>query len=152
MIMSKNAWLLLSGIGGCALVVLALFRLPASAQQPGETLLPKHAVWNYKSDRMLDGKLGADAAGGPYQITVVNNRITMRPTDPDWVNQVLFTGEIVPGIEGKAPAVFLRQDNQDIKGYVSFHSGQLVEKGRIVGTWFNNRGESGDFELVFEKE
>jgi hypothetical protein len=51
-----------------------------------------------------------------------------------------------------APAVFLRQENQDIMGYTSFHVGNLVDKGRIVGSWANNRGESADFELVFVKE
>jgi len=136
----------------CVLAFLALDPFSVRAQPPEHSLLPRHAIWNYKCDRTVDGKLGDDATGGPYHVTVINNHITMRPTDPDWENKVVLTGEIVPGIEGKPPAFFLRQDNHDIKGYVSFHNGQLVERGRIVGTWFNNRGESGDYELVFDKE
>ena len=47
---------------------------------------------------------------------------------------------------------FLRQDNLNIKGYVAFFSGKLVEKGRVVGTYYHSLGGSGDFEMVLQKK
>ena len=37
-------------------------------------------------------------------------------------------------------------------GYVCRHVGRAGDDGRIVGTWFDNRGMSGDFELVPERK
>lgn len=40
---------------------------------------------------------------------------------------------------------------QDAPGFVAFYSGKLVKKGRIVGTFHNTGGQSGDFEMVLVK-
>jgi hypothetical protein len=53
-------------------------------------------------------------------------------------------------VEGKPSIVFLRQDGP--KGLVCFYTGKLSEDGKITGTWFDNRGSSGDFEMAVEKK
>jgi hypothetical protein len=109
-------------------------------------------VWELRYDFKVDGELKDENETKPrWRIAVVNNHITgvQAETKEGDTNIHRLTGEVV---DGETPAVFLRQDGQQPKGYVSFHTGLRVDEGRIVGTWYDTRGKSGDFELTVVKK
>ena len=56
-----------------------------------------------------------------------------------------IAGEIVGG---GPPILQLRQDGP--RGLVCYYAGRRVGPTQIVGTWYDNRGGSGDFEMVAE--
>ena len=56
---------------------------------------------------------------------------------------------LFPLMRMKPAILFLRQDGP--KGLVCFYSGKQLDDGRFAGTWFDNRGSSGDFELIEQK-
>lgn len=128
-----------------ASVLLAPFSgLPPAARGQGEAaLLPAEGAWKMRFDYRLDGELkdAKDRGGAPLRLKVDKGHITCRD------GKFSFTGEVVAG---KVPIINLRQDGPD--GFVSFYTGKLVKKGRIVGTWYNTIDRSGDFELVLQEK
>jgi len=116
---------------------------------PAEKRLLPDGIWRIRYDRKLDGKLSDDEPiAGRWQFTVINNQITGISAKPEERKLNRSSGEIVPG---KPPIVFWRMDSLGVKGYVWFSCGRLVEEGKIVGTWYDTNGASGDFEFVFER-
>jgi hypothetical protein len=99
-------------------------------------------------DAKLDGQLSdKDAGEVRWRCAVRNNRYSgslagLKENDP---TDHRLAGEIV---DGKPAILFLRQDGP--KGLVCFYTGKRSEAGTFVGTWFDNRGKSGDFELTVE--
>jgi hypothetical protein len=101
-------------------------------------------------DSKLDGKLEDKSHGEVrWRIALRNNRLTggladAKEKDP---SDHRLAGELA---EGKPPILFMRQDGP--KGLVCYYSGKRVAENRIAGTWFDNRGNSGDFELALERK
>jgi len=101
-------------------------------------------------DSKLDGEVtGKPADAVRWALTVRNDRISgsladMKPGDP---KDHRVAGEIVAG---KPPIMLLRQDGPN--GLVCYYTGRRVEAEKVVGTWFDNRGSAGDFEMTMEKK
>ena len=128
--------------------VCSIFPLTARCQESPKPLLPQEAVWKMRYDAKLDGEIHAkDGEAVRWKFAVRNNRIGgnlagLKDGDP---SDHRIAGEVV---EGKPAIVSLRQDGP--KGLVCFYTGKLTADGRIEGTWFDNRGTAGDFELQVE--
>ena len=123
---------------------------PAAAEDAPKPLLPAEAVWVMRYDAKLDGEVtGLPADAVRWAFTVRNDRVSggladLKPADP---TDHRIAGEVVPG---GPPIVLLRQDGP--KGLVCYYTGRRVDADRVVGTWFDNRGKAGDFEMVVEKK
>jgi hypothetical protein len=137
------------------LILLSIFVSPNSfshtlADEAPSPLLPAEAVWVMHYDDKLDGELHAKPGGEVrWKLSVRNDRVAgsladVKETDPK--NHHL-AGEIVAG---NPPILSLRQDGP--KGLTCFYTGKRVAADRITGTWFDNRGSAGDFELALEKK
>jgi hypothetical protein len=63
-------------------------------------------------------------------------------------NDSTFSGEVMA--HGK-PLLILRQEHKERDGYVVIHTGQLVGENHYRGVWYDNVGQSGDFELKHSK-
>lgn len=100
--------------------------------------LPSLSHWKLHFDAMLDGVVIAGQAPVPWEVVAQNNRIHVEG-GTHWV----VNGELV---DAKCPVVTLRQDGA--KGFVAIYAGKRTADGNICGTWFNTKGESGDFELT----
>ncbi len=119
------------------------------ADDPPRTSLPGDSVWVMKYDDKLDGEVkpkpGSDVR---WRISVRNDRLSgnladSKESDP---KDHRLSGEVVAG---KTPLVHLRQDGPN--GLTCYYTGKLVND-RIVGTWYDNRGSAGDFEMAVEKK
>jgi hypothetical protein len=128
-------------------IVVCCFSAWAGGQPP----LTPDGVWKMRYDAKLDGQVLAEAKGDVGEVrwrcAVRNNRVSgslagLKENDP---SDHRLAGEIV---DGKPAILFLRQDGP--RGLVCFYTGKRSESGSFVGTWFDNRGKSGDFELVIE--
>jgi hypothetical protein len=101
-------------------------------------------------DDKLDGEVKPKPGGEvKWRLSVRNDRITgsldgRKEGDP---TDHKLAGEVVTG---NPPIVSLRQDGP--KGLVCYYTGKRIDAERIVGTWYDNRGASGDFEFVVEKK
>jgi hypothetical protein len=147
-----KARLLVCLLAACALSGAAFRQPPAQEKADDKSLLPADAVWELRYDFKVDGELKDVNETKPrWRIVVVNNRITgvLADAKEGDTNMHRLTGEVVGG---ETPVVFLRQDGQKPRGYVGFHTGLRVEEGRVVGTWYDTRGTSGDFELAIVKK
>ena len=137
------------GMGGTGFLTFALFSAVVSAQEPVPPLLPGHAVWVMKYDTKLDGtvqtKPGSEVR---WELTVRNDRISGRLAGlkKGEVSGHQLSGEIAAG---KPSIITLRQDGP--RGLVCYYTGQRLANDRIIGTWYDNRGSSGDFEWLVEK-
>jgi hypothetical protein len=112
--------------------------------------MPSDAVWVMKYDDKLDGevnaKLGRDIR---WRIAMRNDRVAgcladLKEGDPQ---DHKLAGEVATG---KSPIVHIRQDGPG--GLTCYYTGKFVGADRVVGTWFDNRGGSGDFEMSVEKK
>ncbi len=122
------------------------------AQEPKDTgLLPGNAVWVRRLDTKLDGKLQGEIAAEEWRVIVKNDKLSGHPLEGK-KSRAELSGEVVDGQGDSPPVVHWRQDNSNIKGYTQVFSGHRVEVGRIVGTWYDTDGRSGDFELVLQKK
>lgn len=127
------------------------FWLRQEALPPGvaPASFPASAVWKCEFDRELDGTLNADQSL-ELLLESANRRLTGRQRtqrDAENADRSLFAGEI---IAGSPPLVTLRQD--DPSGYTAVYTGRLAEGGRIVGSYADNRGTSGDWSLTLATE
>lgn len=102
--------------------------------------LPASSQWKLHFDATLDGVVVSQQAAVPWEVATQNNRIHVEG-GATWV----VNGELV---DAKCPLVTLRQDGA--KGFVAIYAGKRTEDGNITGTWFNTKGESGDFKLTRE--
>ena len=133
-----------------AVVAILIVRIPSaiSHDEPSAPLL-REAVWSMRYDSKLDGEVtGKPADAVRWALTVRNDRISgslagMKPGDPA---DHRVAGEIVAG---KPPIMLLRQDGPN--GLVCYYTGRRVEESKVIGTWFDNRGSAGDFEMVLER-
>lgn len=117
--------------------------------EPAPPLLPAESVWVMRYDDKVDGEVHAKPGGEVrWQISVRNDRVSgslAGKKEADAANHHLC-GEIAAG---SPPIVSLRQDGP--KGLVCYYVGKRTAADRIVGTWYDNRGGSGDFEFAIEK-
>jgi hypothetical protein len=132
------------------LLLLAPQHIARTADETPQPLLPAEAVWVMNYDDKIDGELHAKAGNEVrWKLSVRNDRITGNLADKkdnDPTNHRL-AGEIAAG---KPPILTLRQDGP--KGLVCYYTGKRVAADRIVGTWYDNRGGSGDFEFTVENK
>lgn len=132
------------------LTVASLSAGSRSADEPAKPLLPAEAVWVMQYDDKLDGEVHPKPGGEVrWKLSVRNDRIAgslAGTKDADPANHHL-AGEIATG---SPPIVSLRQDGP--RGLVCYYTGKRVAADRIVGTWYDNRGGSGDFEFNIEKK
>jgi hypothetical protein len=133
------------------LFAILLIRLETAVpQDDAKALMPHDAVWSMRYDSKLDGEVtGKPADAVRWALTVRNDRISgslagLKPGDPA---DHRVAGEIVAG---KPPILLLRQDGPN--GLVCYYTGRRVEEGKVIGTWFDNRGAAGDFEMTVEKK
>jgi hypothetical protein len=119
----------------------------ARDEAPVEEQVPS-GVWKLEVRDRVDGELQGEARSVPLRFRVIRNRVSGHPAD-DEPDRARLTGEVVVG---KATVVTWRQDNSNIEGYSSFCTGRVVENGKIVGTWHDTEGQSGDFVLSFQKK
>jgi hypothetical protein len=121
----------------------------AGAEDPPAPLIPTESVWVMRYDDKLDGEVKATPGGGVrWKLSARNDRLSgslagRRDADP---TDHRLSGEVVAG---QPPIVALRQDGP--LGLVAYYTGKRVAVDRIVGTWYDNRGGSGDFEFTVEK-
>jgi hypothetical protein len=131
-----------------ALLLLTQTLVLGGPEEP-KPALPVEAVWVMKYDIKLNGELNAKPGGEVrWRISSRNDRLSgslaeMKPGDP---KDHKLSGEVVAG---KTPLVNIRQDGPG--GLTCFYTGKLVEN-RMVGTWYDNRGGGGDFEMSVEKK
>lgn len=119
----------------------------ARDKAPAEEPVPS-GVWTLEVRDRVDGELQGEARSLPLRLQVIRNRVSGHPAD-DEPDRARLAGEVVVG---RATVVTWRQDNSNIEGYSSFCTGRVVGKGKIVGTWHDTEGQSGDFVLSFEKK
>jgi hypothetical protein len=131
-------------------VVLSVIPTIGGADDIPKPALPSDSVWVMNYDDKLDGELkpkpGSEVR---WRIAVRNERIfanlaDKKQNDPD---DHRISGEVVTG---KPHIVSLRQDGPG--GLVAFYTGRLVANNKMIGTWYDNRGGSGDFEMTVEKK
>jgi hypothetical protein len=131
------------------MTALALLSTLLAADAPTAPLLPAEGVWVLRYDDKVDGELKAKPSSEVrWRLSVRNDRVAgsldgIKPGDP---SDHRMSGEVAAG---KPPVVSLRQDGP--KGLVCFYAGKLVAPDRVVGTWYDNRGGSGDFEMTDAK-
>ena len=119
------------------------------ADEPIRPALSPDAVWVMKYDDKLDGEVKAKPGGEVrWRVAVRNGKVAgsladAKANDP---KDHRLAGEVSPG---KPSIVSFRQDGPG--GLVCVYAGRVVAADRIVGTWFDNRGGSGDFEVEAEK-
>ena len=105
-------------------------------------------VWKLEVTDRVDGEPKGEARTQSLRLRVIRSRVSGQPADDD-ADRARLAGEVVVG---KATVVTWRQDNSNIEGYTQFCTGRVVEKGKVVGTWHDTEGQSGDFVLTFEKK
>jgi len=95
--------------------------------------------WAWRLDKKLDGALSeADETTEVALRAVGSNLIGVRDSN-------IYSGEIV---DGDTKLVVFQEIRE---GYTAVHAGVLVSVGgkwRIIGTWFDTKGDAGDFEMV----
>ena len=132
-------------------LILVAFGFLSGAMGADESpLLPADAEWVMRYDDKLDGEV-KDKSGTEvrWKLAVRNDRVSgrlaeLKESDPA---DHRIGGEVTAGTP---PVVALRQDGP--KGLVCYYAGKRVAGDRIVGTWYDNRGAAGDFELTIEKK
>lgn len=121
-----------------------------AAEEDTKPLLPAEGVWVMQYDDKIDGEVHAKPGDEVrWKLSVRNDRIAgslAGKKDDDPANHRV-SGEIVAG---SPPIVSLRQDGP--RGLVCYYTGKRVAADRIAGTWYDNRGGSGDFEFTLEKK
>src|SRR2546423_614741 len=104
-------------------------------------------VWELKYDRELNGRLDGDTRGGDLKLTAKKNVITAAPSGGDLTRGDKWSGLF---IVGRVTLIQLREDG--LNGYARVLSGKQVNHGPFLGTWHDNDGGSGDFELTLKKK
>jgi hypothetical protein len=153
--------MLLGGV--LAIVVPVYFHQTTTAQPPpappaeplplpAEPLpaLPVEAVWRVRYDVVLDGEIRGDAGLLNLRLTIHNKRVHGVPAathkDDLWADHRV-SGELT---DGSVQVLFLRQDGP--KNYTGYYTARRVNEGRFLGTWIDNQGSSGDFDMVQLKQ
>lgn len=127
-----------------ALLTVPLLPDPAQSEEPA-TVIPPRTTWNLKLDRTLDGRLDSTDSH-LLSLQSANDQLvgTYQDKGPTATgNHSVLTGRFIPG---SPPLVSLRQD--DALGYTALYTGRLVSEDRIVGSYVDNRGSSGDWSLT----
>lgn len=144
----KKPAIVLAVFAACLVVPVA--RMVGQDKEPVKELLPHHGVWKLEMDDKIDGSLDPRSTGShEFKLSVVNNRLVGRNTDPKWANEGHMTGDIVTG--DPTPLVFIRQDRTAHKGGVTFYCGKLTKDGVCEGTYYANTGGTGDFRFTLQK-
>ena len=102
---------------------------------------PTSGVWVMDYDSELDGDLKAKGKV-EWRVAFKNGRAvgSLASRDADDPKGHQLAGEVA---DGKTPILTLRQDGPN--GLVCFYTGKRAEDGAYVGTWYDNRGGTGDF-------
>lgn len=135
-------------LGGVLAIVVPVYLSRTNAEVL--PALPTEATWTVRFDTVLDGEIVAQdgkIGGLTLRLAVHNNRVTGVPLASAQYADHRITGELTPGA---MDILFLRQDGP--AHYVSYYTARRVGAGRFVGTWIDNRGGGGDFDLVQEQQ
>ena len=134
-----------------AIALLSVFCVALGrAEEPAKPALVSEGVWVMRYDDKLDGEVRAKPGGEVrWRLAVRNDRVAgslagLKDGDP---TDHRLAGDVVAG---RPPLVSARQDGPG--GLTCYYTGRLVGADRIVGTWYDNRGGSGDFEMTPEKK
>jgi len=132
---------------GYAADVLQVSRVPS----------PVDAKWDLIRDFKIDGKL-EETENNMLQLKTQGNRLVGHFLDKKAagkVNESIFSGEVATR---EKPLLILRQDGKFHKSfpghelYVAIYTGHLVAANHYRGTWHDNAGGSGEFELKVSKQ
>ena len=115
-----------------------------------DTLVPATATWSARWDHTLDG---AVVSNSPWelQLDVRNDSITGHVSkDPDGHSSgSIFSGQLIrhkpQAPRANAAVLVLREDHAD--GYFVISTARMVSAKRFLGTWVDNAGQIGDFEI-----
>ena len=126
------------------IITLSLLSQPTIAADQSTPLGNSHAVRVMRYDSKLDGQLKPKSGVVKWRMSIRNNRVTgeLATLPVGSSKQHQLSGEVA---SGKSPIVTLRQDGPN--NLTCYYTGRLVSEGKIVGTWYDNRGGEGDFEL-----
>jgi len=143
---------LLAVLVACLVVLSGGHISVSQAQEKAEApRLPEDAKWDLKRDFKIDGKL-EDAQDAVLQLKGKGNLLSGHFVDKKALgedNDSAFSGEVVTR---EKSLLILRQEHKDKDGtYVVIHTGHLVGENHYRGTWHDNAGKSGDFELKGSK-
>jgi hypothetical protein len=132
--------LCLIGLVACLLVL--------AAGAPGRAEELRGGEWQQRYDEGVDGKIKDTVREPTWRVTVQKNKIsgTLASTSPDGEHR--FEGTVT---NGRIPIVRLRHTIVGNTEWERFYVGQFKD-GRIVGTWYQNDGPSGDFEFIVGKK
>jgi hypothetical protein len=120
-------------------------------EKAGPTSLPEDGKWELRRDFKLDGKVEEARDNTRLQLKGKGNQFSGHFVDKKANgkdNDSTFSGEVMT--RGKS-LLILRQEHKERDGYVVIHIGQLVGKNHFRGVWYDNAGQSGDFELKHSK-
>jgi hypothetical protein len=125
---------------------------PAWAQeQPVLPILPQAQLdWNLIRDFNIDGKI-EEAECTVLQLSAKGNELSGHFADKKALesdNGSIFSGEVVTR---EKSLLILKQSLSSNGGYVLIHTGLQVGANHYRGTWHDNGGKSGDFELKLKK-
>jgi hypothetical protein len=124
---------------------------PPEFLEAGATPLPEDGEWELRRDFKLDGKvedapdktwLQLERKGNQFSGHFVDKKVNGKDNDST------FSGEVIT--HGRS-LLILRQEHKERDGYVVIHTGQLVGENHYRGVWYDNVGQSGDFELKYSK-
>lgn len=125
----------------------ALPRTPLPAAPQPDPDLPWEADWDFRRDTKLDGKVGNGA--GEYRLRLYDcgqgwNGRTF------WKERAEFdlTAEVTRPANGGTVVLLRVQDNAGCVLYV----GSRGKDGVYTGTWHDNRGNAGDWDMKLWKE
>lgn len=139
------------------ILLFAVAAIPSGASfrgQPAKVAaprLPEDAKWLLHRDFKIDGKL-EDAQETRLHLKGKGNQLSGYYVDKKAlgvVNETAYTLEVVTR---EKPLLILRGEHKDTEStYVIIHAGHLVGENHYRGTWHDNAGNAGDFELKVSK-
>ena len=115
--------------------------------------LPEASKWDLTRDYKIDGKLedNQNIQQTPLTLLVQGNQLSGHYLDRKAGgenNNSTFSGEIVTR---EKSLLILRQEGKKDGTYVVIHTGHQIGENHYRGTWHDNSGQSGDFELKIAK-
>jgi RNA polymerase sigma factor (sigma-70 family) len=115
------------------------------------TPLSEDGKWELRRDFKLDGKVEEAPEKTWLQLKRKGHQFSGHFVDKKANgkhNDSTFSGEVIT--HGKS-LLILQQEHKERDGYVVIHTGQLVGENHYRGVWYDNAGQSGDFELKHSK-
>lgn len=143
-----------TSLGGLLVAVAAVLSSTTVRSQPARAeapRLPDDARWVLHRDFKIDGKL-ADAQETHLQLKAKGNQLSGHYVDRKALGVANDTGYTAEIATREKPLIILRGEFKEADStYVIVHTGHLVGENHYRGTWHDNAGNCGDFELKVSK-